>query len=285
MKKLLGGNWKSNGSITLIDNFSSYKIKTSKIEIFIAVPYPFIHIAFHKFDFHVAAQNCSEYNDGPFTGLVSARVIKECGAKYVLIGHSESRKLGDKNFTDKILNSLKFGLNIVYCVGENLEDRKNGRHIDVIRSMLSDLESVIDFNNKICTDVKQSSEFGNEKSDKKIKNDILQKNDLISNKFNCKDDKFNLKKENIINIAYEPVWSIGTGIIPNISEIKEVIDFIRTIFDSKIKIRVLYGGSVNSNNCDELMDIDGLDGFLVGASSLTDDFFKIAQKMENKHFH
>ncbi|KAG0422101.1 Triosephosphate isomerase, partial [Dictyocoela muelleri] len=148
--------------------------------------------------------------------------------------------------------------------------------------MLSDLECVVDFKNKICTDVKQSSGFGIEKSDKKIKNDISQENDLINNKFNCKDEKFNLRNENIINIAYEPVWSIGTGILPSISEIKEVIDFIKTIFDSKIKIRILYGGSVNSNNCDELMNIEGLDGFLVGASSLTDDFFKIAQKMENK---
>ena len=73
-----------------------------------------------------------------------------------------------------------------------------------------------------------------------------------------------IKSKNKIIIAYEPVWSIGTGLIPNASDLYETINFIK----KKIrKIKVLYGGSVNPKNIDYLKTINNLDGYLIGSAS------------------
>ena len=79
----------------------------------------------------------------------------------------------------------------------------------------------------------------------------------------------NVEIKNIM-IAYEPVWAIGTGKVPEISEIKENIDFINDIIYEKYetKLDILYGGSVNDENIGELSSIKGLNGFLVGGASL-----------------
>ena len=79
----------------------------------------------------------------------------------------------------------------------------------------------------------------------------------------------NVEIKNIV-IAYEPVWAIGTGKVPEISEIKENIDFINDIIYEKYetKLDILYGGSVNDENIGELSSIKGLNGFLVGGASL-----------------
>ena len=73
-----------------------------------------------------------------------------------------------------------------------------------------------------------------------------------------------LPKDNII-IAYEPIWSIGTGIIPTNSEIIEVFTLIKSILPNN---KVLYGGSANNDNIDTLKEIDLIDGYLLGGLSL-----------------
>ena len=74
----------------------------------------------------------------------------------------------------------------------------------------------------------------------------------------------NIKNKKNIIIAYEPVWSIGTGLIPKKNELFETINFIK----KKIKYnKVLYGGSVNPNNIHELKSIDNIDGYLIGGAS------------------
>ena len=73
-----------------------------------------------------------------------------------------------------------------------------------------------------------------------------------------------IKKSKNILIAYEPVWAIGTGIIPKQKELFDTIAFIK----KKIKnLKVLYGGSVNSNNINQLKSIENIDGFLIGGAS------------------
>ena len=73
-----------------------------------------------------------------------------------------------------------------------------------------------------------------------------------------------IKKSKNILIAYEPVWAIGTGIIPKQKELFETIAFIK----KKIKnLKVLYGGSVNSDNINQLKLIENIDGFLIGGAS------------------
>lgn len=70
-------------------------------------------------------------------------------------------------------------------------------------------------------------------------------------------------------IAYEPIWSIGTGITPTIKEIEEIISFIKDIIRSayKVDIKVLYGGSVKEDNINKLKEVGNLDGLLIGGAS------------------
>jgi triosephosphate isomerase len=82
-------------------------------------------------------------------------------------------------------------------------------------------------------------------------------------------------KRNII-IAYEPVWAIGSGLIPKETEIFDIVSFIK----NKVKgSKVLYGGSVNTNNINLLKKIDNVDGFLIGgASQNSNNFIDIIKK-------
>ena len=88
-----------------------------------------------------------------------------------------------------------------------------------------------------------------------------------------------IKNKNNIMIAYEPVWSIGSGIIPKQKELFENINYIK----KKVrKCKVLYGGSVNSNNIEQLKLIHNIDGFLVGgASQNPNKFIDIIKKSYN----
>ncbi len=85
---------------------------------------------------------------------------------------------------------------------------------------------------------------------------------------------------NKVIFAYEPVWSIGTGIIPNLDDILEVTSFIKMQTQSK----VLYGGSVNKKNATEILNIASIDGALVGGASLDPNEFyeiiKISEKIK-----
>ena len=73
-----------------------------------------------------------------------------------------------------------------------------------------------------------------------------------------------IRNKNNIIVAYEPVWSIGTGVIPKNNELYETINFLKR----KIKKnKILYGGSVNAKNIEQLKSIDNLDGYLIGGAS------------------
>ena len=85
-------------------------------------------------------------------------------------------------------------------------------------------------------------------------------------------------KKNII-IAYEPVWSIGTGLVPKSKELFETIDLIKKRFKNN---KVLYGGSVNPKNINQLKSIDNIDGYLIGgASQESKKFIDIIKKTYN----
>ena len=89
-----------------------------------------------------------------------------------------------------------------------------------------------------------------------------------------------VKLNNNIIIAYEPVWAIGSGMIPKSNELFNAIDFIKSRFKQNLKI--LYGGSVNDKNINELKTIHNIDGFLVGgASQNSKKFIDIIKKTYN----
>ena len=168
----------------------------------------------------VGAQNCHENDDyGAFTGQVNSRMLKSVGAKYVILGHSENRKAGENdNLVNlKIKSAIKAGLNVIFCVGETLKEKKNKKTTQVLKKQI-------------------------EKGLQSIKN-----------------------KSKII-IAYEPVWSIGTGLIPKSEDLIKSVLFIRNRFGRKSP-KILYGGSVNGDNINQLKNIKSIDGFLIGGAS------------------
>ena len=94
------------------------------------------------------------------------------------------------------------------------------------------------------------------KKEKKLQKKILDKQlKLGLNKINSKKD---------IIIAYEPVWSIGTGLIPKPNDLYETVNFIKKKMK---KNKVLYGGSVNPKNINNLKSINNIDGYLIGGAS------------------
>ncbi len=94
-----------------------------------------------------------------------------------------------------------------------------------------------------------------------------------------------IKNTNKIIIAYEPVWSIGSGIVPSRNELEKNIKNIKKIlkqFKFKNSVKILYGGSVNSKNANEISKIDGIGGLLVGGASLNSKkFVDIIKKTSN----
>ena len=181
----------------------------------------------------VGAQNCHEQeNYGPFTGSINSIMLKNVGAKYVIIGHSENRQAGETNklINLKIKSALNSGLKVIFCIGESLKEKR-----------------------------------------KKITKKVLNKQIKIGlNK---------IKNKKKIIIAYEPIWSIGTGLIPKSKELFETVNFIKR----KIKVhKILYGGSVNPKNIHELKSINNIDGYLIGgASQESKKFIDIIKKTYN----
>ena len=236
-------NWKMFGDLRTLNSLDSVikfsnSNKKNKFKIVYCPPNTLIRPLskrFKKTKLDVGAQNC-HYNEnyGAFTGSVNAKMLKNVGAKYIILGHSENRQTGetDKLINLKIKSAIKAGLKIILCIGETLKEKRNKKTNQVLA--------------------------------KQIKNGL----NSINNKSN-------------IVIAYEPVWSIGSGLIPKSDDLKKSISFIKSKFGKKSP-KILYGGSVNSNNVDKLKIITGIDGFLVGgASQDSKKFIDIIKKTIN----
>lgn len=92
--------------------------------------------------------------------------------------------------------------------------------------------------------------------------------------------------DNIV-LAYEPVWAIGTGKNATKEQVTEVHDWIRNYLTENIKdkaesVRIIYGGSVNKANCEDLIQVKNVDGFLVGGASLKPEFADIVKSANLK---
>ncbi len=88
--------------------------------------------------------------------------------------------------------------------------------------------------------------------------------EVITEELSVALDSLPEEQRNRVIIAYEPIWSIGTGLIPTNDQIEEVNNFIKAKYNNK----VLYGGSANDNNIDELKKCSSIDGYLLGGLSL-----------------
>ena len=134
-KKIVAGNWKQNGtlksSIALTKNIiSALSTSNCKHEIIIFPPSVYfmpIKELISKTKIKIGSQNVSAYENGAFTGEISASMLKDLKINYCLVGHSERRHI--INETEKILSGkvsklFKNNINIIYCIGETLRDYK-----------------------------------------------------------------------------------------------------------------------------------------------------------------
>ncbi|HEX7154472.1 MAG TPA: triose-phosphate isomerase [Thermoanaerobaculia bacterium] len=137
--RYLIANWKMNvppeGIEGYLDALSS--VPRSDVEIVIAPPYLYFDavVAHSRVAHGVAGQNCSDHLSGAFTGEVSPSMLRDCGAQYVILGHSERRTLfheTDGAIARKLALAIETGLTPVLCVGEDLKVRDAGhvaRHV------------------------------------------------------------------------------------------------------------------------------------------------------------
>lgn len=153
-KKIVAGNWKMNKTLSEAIELMSGILKNpgdNSVTKIVFPPYPVIS-AITNFvgasgSFSTGAQNCSEHASGAFTGEVSAAIIKSIGCKYVLVGHSERRQyFGETNAisSKKIKLALENKLNVIYCIGETLAERKANTHFDVVKTQLTEALQGID---------------------------------------------------------------------------------------------------------------------------------------------
>ena len=229
------GNWKMFGipaSIKIIDRINNFLVRdkknNKKYKIIIAQPHTLLQDFSNKFKtkkISICAQNCFQKGDfGAYTGFVSAFMIKKIGINHIIIGHSENRASGENDviIKEKIFTALKNNLNIIFCIGENKNEKRKKLTLRVLKKQITN---------------------------------VLKKN-------------YNLKK---IIIAYEPVWSIGTGKVPKLKELQKTAfllkKFLKSRFGGKYNFKLLYGGSGDNKSIRNFKLIKELDGFLIGGAS------------------
>jgi len=142
------GNWKMFGDIrslkiiNKINKFNNKHKKIAKKKIIFCVPSTLIYF-FNKNmkTKHIlfGAQNCHyHYGHGPYTGSLSTSMLKNVGAKYIILGHSENRNEGDTNeiIKKKIESSLKENLYIIFCIGETYSQKKRGKTFSILKNQI-----------------------------------------------------------------------------------------------------------------------------------------------------
>ena len=141
MRKILIANWKMNLSVS--EGLTYLKaLKKNANEVVIAAPFTFLNdlkkIARQK-NIKLAAQNVSQFAEGAYTGEASAKMLKEAGCSYCLLGHSERRiyfQESDAQINQKIKNLLKYKITPIICVGETKQQRQKGLTKQVIKAQL-----------------------------------------------------------------------------------------------------------------------------------------------------
>lgn len=236
-RKIVAGNWKMNKTLDqglkLVDEIIAANASNDILKI---IAPPFIHLAAvagklsSRSDFAVAAQDCHHMNSGAYTGEVSAEMITSTGAEYVIIGHSERRAYFNES-------------------NELLSQKVN-------TALANNLIPIF------C--IGESIEQRNANTH------------LEAVKAQIKDALFHLPASDFrkLIIAYEPVWAIGTGVTATSHQAQGVHNFIRSEINKKYgkeiseNISILYGGSCNPQNAQELFSCLDIDGGLIGGASL-----------------
>ena len=144
-KQIVAGNWKMNlDAVQSNELIEALKEKSLAADVSVAIATPSIHLAnavkqTENSAISVAAQNMHQATSGAFTGEISATMLKSIGVNATLLGHSERRAYfheTDELLAEKVNTALENDLEIIFCFGEELEERKSARHFDVVSAQL-----------------------------------------------------------------------------------------------------------------------------------------------------
>jgi triosephosphate isomerase len=233
-RALVAGNWKMNGTSASMTEVRLLVEMLKGVELGCDVmicPPATLLSTLHKMlgttKIQLGAQDCHSESHGPFTGDISAEMIRDSGAAAVIVGHSE-RRIGYGESSAMVRAKAgaahRAGLRAIICIGETKDEREAGETLPVLSRQLRE---------SLPPDVGSASTV----------------------------------------IAYEPVWAIGTGFTPTISQITEAHahirhELIQITGRAADRIGILYGGSVKPGNATEITAVDHVDGALVGGASL-----------------
>ena len=147
-QKIVAGNWKmhKNAEETedLLNDLIDKLPNDNEVKVIVAPTFVNLASAVDHLEFtiiNVAAQNMSQFEDGAYTGEISANMLKSIGVNIVIIGHSERRAYfyeTDFILADKITTAIKNNMSVIFCFGEQLKDRQNKQHFNVVENQLRD---------------------------------------------------------------------------------------------------------------------------------------------------
>ncbi|MBQ7489925.1 MAG: triose-phosphate isomerase [Bacteroidales bacterium] len=148
-EKLVIGNWKMNNTFEQADDligdiFDLLKGFHKNTEVVICPPSIYLELATDYADaedsnFRVGAQNCSQFKNGAYTGEISAEMLSELEVEFCIVGHSERRKYfgeTDEIVAEKVNRLIEQNIIPVVCCGELLEERKAGKHFEVVERQI-----------------------------------------------------------------------------------------------------------------------------------------------------
>lgn len=238
---IIAANWKLNGDLALVSNMSKALSEVElannvKVIICPSMMHLSVLTTVKNDNFSVGAQNASEQVKGAFTGETSVEMLKEFGVEYVILGHSERRS--------------------IYHESSHLVAKK------VATALSAGLTPIL------CVGESEHERASN------------QTETVLASQLQPVIDEVGIDAFKNIVVAYEPVWAIGTGKTASPEMAQETHAFIRSFLselnaDVAHETALLYGGSVNAANSEELFAQADIDGGLIGGASLKVDEFKI----------
>lgn len=250
-KKIVAGNWKMNKSFQEAEELISIiadKLDSEEIncDVIICPPALYLEMASDYADesvLHIAAQNVSGFENGAYTGEISASMLEEMEIEYSIVGHSERRKYfneTDIQLAEKVNRLLDHSIMPIFCVGELLEEREAGTQFDIVRSQMD--KGLFHLNKEEFSNIVVAYE-----PVWAIGTGVVATPDQAQ--------EMHSFIRNLISEKYSEQIAIETTI--------------------------LYGGSCNAGNAGTLFSKDDVDGGLIGGASLKpDEFVKIVLSFE-----
>ncbi len=251
-KKLIIANWKMNPTSETKAKklFLSVKRVSSRlqnIQTVVCPPFLYIKSLANLYKGHrvaVGAQDTFIKNKGSYTGMVSPEMLEDVGCEYVIIGHSERRALGEDNklVSKKILASVRAGLKVILCVGEQKRD-DGAEHFNFLEEQLiASLEGI---------------------SKNALKNIIVAYEPVWAISDKSKNKAVDSEDIQEMSIFTKKVLSDKYGVKTKLPPI-------------------IYGGSVNPNNAKNILENGNVEGLLVGRASLDSKKFNMILKIANE---